>query len=456
MRKKRDSSSLLVLIFFISIIGGAIFIFNSSMFERNAPVVKLDNDKYWNLKDPLHVSMNDDTGIVSYRITLKVDDQIFNIADEKFVSKENNISFEVKAPKQLYRIKTESAKLIIKVRDASKWDFFKGNEIIKEFNFVVDSKRPELISLANSYSIQKGGSAVVIFKANDEHLKSIKIATNFGKDFLAQPFYKEGYYISLIAWPINESSFRATIVVEDMAGNISQEYVRLYLKDRKYKESHITLKDKFLDGKIAELSNEFEETDGVDDRIERFKIINENVRANNEALIHKITSKVAQSTMIANFDIRPMYPLKNAAPVASFGDHRIYSYEGKVVSNAYHMGLDLASVQMGSITTQNSGHVVFANYNGLYGNNPIIDHGLGLYTLYGHCSSLSVNEGDDVKVGDEIAKTGMTGYAMGDHLHFGVLVQGIEVRPEEWMDKHWMKVNIEDIIAEAKKIIDRQ
>ncbi len=456
MRKKRNSSSLLVLIFFIAIIGGAIFIFNASMFERNAPIVKLDNSGYWNLKDPLHVTINDDTGILSYNAILKVDDKSYVVANEKFMSKENNISLDIKAPKQLYRIKTESAKLIITARDASKWDFFKGNKIVKEFNFTVDSKRPELVSLANSYAIQKGGSAVVIFKANDEHLKSIKIETSFGKDFLAQPFYKEGYYISLIAWPVKQNNFRATIVVEDLAGNISQEYVRLYLKDRKYKESHMTLKDKFLDGKIAELSNEFEETDGISDRIERFKIINEKVRAKNEALIHKITSKVAQNTMVTNFNIRPMYPLQNAAPVASFADHRIYSYHGKIVSEAYHMGLDLASVQMGSIRTQNPGHVVFANYNGLYGNNLIIDHGLGLYTLYGHCSSFSVNEGDNVKIGQEIAKTGMTGYAMGDHLHFGVLVQGIEVRPEEWMDKHWMKVNIEDIITEAKKIIDRQ
>lgn len=456
MRRRRDSSSLLVLIFFIAVIAGAVFVFNSSMFERNAPIVKVDNNGYWNLKDPLHVTIDDDTGIVSYKITLKVKDQVFAIADEKFISKQNGISFDVKAPKQLYRIKTDDAKLIITARDASKWDFLKGNETVKEFNFIVDSKRPELVSIANSYSIQKGGSAVVIFKASDENLKDIKITTTFGKDFLPEPFYKGGYYISLIAWPIKQSSFRATIVVEDLAGNVSQEYVRLYLKDRRYKESHITLKDKFLDGKIAELSNEFEETDGVDDRIERFKIINEKVRAKNEDLIHKITSKVAQDKMISDFNIRPMYPLKNAAPVASFGDHRIYSYQGKIVSEAYHMGLDLASVQMGEITTQNPGHVVFANYNGLYGNNPIIDHGMGLYTLYGHCSSLTVNEGDDLKEGDEIAKTGMTGYAMGDHLHFGVLVQGIEVRPEEWMDKHWMKVNIEDIIAEAKKVIDRQ
>jgi murein DD-endopeptidase MepM/ murein hydrolase activator NlpD len=45
---------------------------------------------------------------------------------------------------------------------------------------------------------------------------------------------------------------------------------------------------------------------------------------------------------------------------------------------------------------------------------------------------------------------------MGDHLHFGILVQGVEVRPEEWMDKKWLKLNITDTIRDAKKIIDRQ
>lgn len=455
MRQRRDSSSLIILVFFIAVIGGAIFIFNSSMFERNAPIVKLDNTGYWNLKEPLHLTIDDESGVISYNVTLKVDDKSFVIADERFISKENNISLDIKAPKELYRIKTDKAKIIVTAKDTSKWDFFNGNTAVKEFDFIVDSKRPLLTSLANSYSIDKGGSAVVIFKASDENLKSIKIATSFGKDFAAEPFYKEGYYISLIAWPPQETNFRATIVVEDLAGNVAEEYVRLYLKDRQYKVSHIALQDKFLDGKIAELSSEFEEADGVSDKLERFKIINEKVRAKNEALIHKITSKVSQE-MVRDFHIRPLYPLENGAPVASFADHRIYSYNGKVISDGYHMGLDLASVHMGSITTQNPGTVVFAEYNGLYGNNLIIDHGLGLYTLYGHCSSFTVSEGERVKVGQEIAKTGQTGYAMGDHLHFGVLVQGVEVRPEEWMDKHWMKVNVDDVIAAAKKTIDRQ
>lgn len=456
MKQRRDSSSLITTIFFISLIAGAIFIYSSSMFERNAPEVKLSNIGYWNLKDPLHVGISDESGLVEYSATLNVDGQDYVIANEKLMKPEHSVSLDINPPKQLYRLKSDKAKLTITARDASKWGFFHGNQVNQEINFVIDNKRPIVMDLTNSYSIEKGGSALVIFKANDEHLKSVKIHTNFGKDFYAQPFEKQGYYIALIAWPIDQPNFRATIVAEDMAGNKAEDYVRLYLVDRQYKISNLEVKDAFLDGKIAELSSEFQETAGVPDKIERFKLINETVRAKNEALIHKITSKVDQKKMITNFSIQPMYPLTNGAPVASYADHRIYSYNGKVVSEAYHMGLDLASTHMGEIKVQNPGHVVFSEFNGLYGNNPIIDHGLGLYTLYGHCSSVDVKAGDEVKPGQIIAKTGLTGYAMGDHLHFGVLVQGIEVRPEEWMDTHWMKINVEDVIKDGKTIIQRQ
>lgn len=54
-----------------------------------------------------------------------------------------------------------------------------------------------------------------------------------------------------------------------------------------------------------------------------------------------------------------------------------------------------------------------------------------------------------------IAKTGSTGFAFGDHLHFGVLVQGIDVRPEEWMDAPWMNDNIYTVLENAKSLIDR-
>jgi murein DD-endopeptidase MepM/ murein hydrolase activator NlpD len=331
-----------------------------------------------------------------------------------------------------------------------------GNTFKQEYTLVIDQHAPTLAIIGNSYKIQRGGTAIVIFKAEDAHLQSLKIETNFGKTFIAQPFIKEGYYASLVAWPVQSSSFSATVVARDSAGNVAKSAVPLRLKDHEYRTSNIELSDAFLEGKIAELANTYDQTAGVTDRLEQFKIINEKVRADNEKIIHDVTSKVS-NTMITDFNPHPFYPLVNGQKVADFGDHRIYSYKGQQnISSAYHMGLDLASVHMGSIIASNGGKVVFAQPNGIYGNLPIIDHGFGLYTLYGHCSELHVQEGDNVNAAQEIAKTGLSGYAMGDHLHFGVLVQGIEVRPEEWMDTKWIHDNITDVIESAKVNISQR
>ena len=148
-----------------------------------------------------------------------------------------------------------------------------------------------------------------------------------------------------------------------------------------------------------------------------------------------------------------MMSLQKQVKVASFGDKRTYYYKGKKVSKSYHLGIDYASVKMAEIKTQNSAKVVFSQPNGIYGNLPILHHGMGLYTIYGHCSSLKVNEGENISQNDVIAKTGKSGLALGDHLHFGVLVQGIEVRPEEWMDRDWIRRNVTEIIQRSKNTI---
>jgi len=414
----------------------------------------MQTNGYWNLKKPLSVEIDDASGIKSYSVILKTKDEQNTLYHEKLIVSKKQIKLEVEPPRSAYGMKDTNIKVLVEANDASKWNFLKGNKVVKEFELKVDKKRPELSIISNSYKITKGGSALVIFKVDDENLKDFYIETNFGKKFIPQPFYKEGYYISLLAWPITEQNFKATIVADDFASNETKAYIPLYIKDKKYRVSNIKLSDNFLKGKIAELAEEFVETGGVSDSITQFKLINEDVRFKNEKLIHEITSKVS-SEMISDFKINEMYPLKNAQVVASFGDHRKYSYENEHISESYHLGLDMASNAHAEIKPQNSGDVVFADYNGIYGHMPIISHGLGLYTLYGHCSSVKVSVGERAEVRQNIANTGKSGYAMGDHLHFGVLVQGIEVRPAEWMDKEWMKLNIQDIIKTAKSVIDR-
>jgi murein DD-endopeptidase MepM/ murein hydrolase activator NlpD len=428
----------------------------SPLFERDEPKVTVSQEGYWNFNDPIEVTVDDASGLKSFKATITTPHDEWVVVDENTPSTETKKVFEVLPPKGVHRVEATSVVLKIEATDKSLWGFFMGNTYKQEMTLVIDQRRPVLSIIANSYKIQKGGSAIVIFKADDPHLQSLKIETNFGKTFIAQPFMKQGYYASLVAWPVQEASFSATVIARDRAGNETRNAVPLRLKDHRYRVSNIELSDAFLDGKIAQLANEYEQTAGVDDRLEQFRIINEKVRADNEKIIHDITSKVSKN-MILEFSPEPFYPLVNGQKVADFGDHRIYSYKGQEnISQAYHMGLDLASVAMGPITSSNGGNVVFSQPNGIYGNLPIIDHGFGLYTLYGHCSEVHVQKGDIAALGQQIAKTGLSGYAMGDHLHFGILVQGIEVRPEEWMDTKWIYDNITSVIESAKVIISQQ
>ncbi len=454
MRRSRGKSSLGSMLIFALVVSGAIYLYSSAMFERSIPNISLNSNGYWNLKKPLKIEIDDASGIKTYSVILKSKNDEKTLHFEQFIDPKDSLLVEVQPPRSAYAMKDKSIKLIVKATDASKWNFLKGNTTVKEFDLKIDKKRPQLSIVSHSYKIKKGGAALVVFQVSDDNLKKFYIETNYDKKFKATPFYKDGYYISLLAWPVTSKNFKATIVATDYAGNSAKTYIPLYLKQKKYRVSNIKLSDNFLKGKIAQLAEEFIETQGVEGSLEQFKIINEDIRAKNEKLIHEMTSNVPVE-MISDFKINKMYPLKNAAVVASFGDHRKYSYEGNYISESYHLGLDMASNAQAQIKPQNGGDVVYSDYNGIYGNMPIIHHGLGLYTLYGHCSSVNVSSGEEASAKQNIANTGKSGYAMGDHLHFGVLIQGVEVRPAEWMDKTWMKLNISDVIKNAKEIIDR-
>jgi murein DD-endopeptidase MepM/ murein hydrolase activator NlpD len=86
--------------------------------------------------------------------------------------------------------------------------------------------------------------------------------------------------------------------------------------------------------------------------------------------------------------------------------------------------------------------VIFAAPLTIYGNTVVLDHGWGLQTLYAHLSSIAVKEGDTVQKGQELGRTGTTGLAVGDHLHFEVLIHGIPVTPLEWWDGRWIRDHI--------------
>jgi len=127
---------------------------------------------------------------------------------------------------------------------------------------------------------------------------------------------------------------------------------------------------------------------------------------------------------------------------AGFADERHYFYKGKEIDQAFHMGIDIASTAHAPVSAANDGRVVFADYNGIYGNTIVIDHGMGLMSLYSHLSQIDVTNGQQVKRGQIIGYTDSTGLAGGDHLHFGMMLGGSFIDPVEWWDRRWIHDHI--------------
>jgi murein DD-endopeptidase MepM/ murein hydrolase activator NlpD len=146
----------------------------------------------------------------------------------------------------------------------------------------------------------------------------------------------------------------------------------------------------------------------------------------------------------------PFVQLGNSQVEASFADHRTYFYKGKEVDQQTHLGFDLAVTSRVPVVAANAGTVMNASWLGIYGNCVILDHGMGVQSLYGHLSSFDVKVGDTVTRGQPIGRSGMTGLAGGDHLHFTMLVGGRMVNPVEWWDAHWIADRVQRKLDEAR------
>ncbi len=452
--KGNIANKIFTVILLAGLAAGAWYVYTAPQFERVAPKIESPKHIFWNRKEPLKVKVSDNVALNSYEVALS-DGTKKVIIDQGFFDngpKEGTIT--VKYPKgKVLNPKAKDYTLMVTVGDKSMWNMMAGNTATKTIDVTVDYKRPNVNILSNSRMINQGGSALVVFQADDDNMDKLYVKANKNM-FKPQPYKKEGYYAVLVAWPFVDDSFDAKIVATDMAGNRREVHIPFYHGNPRYKTSYIRATDKFIDGKITDLASSDPEYATITDKLEKLKAINETMRLKNEALIHKLSKHVSDE-MLDAWKIKKFYPLRNGKKVASFGDHRYYYYGSKdnIVSESYHVGYDLASNSMADIKASNPGKVVFADDNGIYGNMPLIDHGLGLYTLYGHCSQLFVQEGDEVHAGQTIAKTGMTGLAMGDHLHFGILVQGIEVRPVEWFDQSWINKFINNVFKQADLII---
>lgn len=453
-KNKKSLVGILFSFIFIVIVIGIAYLYLSPAFEQNKPVIETEKNIFWNLKSKVQIKIKDDTGIKYYKITFKDGSKNIVLAQKVIESAQKEIIVDVEPPKLDMFYKGQATKIEIEVVDNSKWNFLEGNKAVESINVQIDTKKPIANVIANSRYIQRGGSAVVIVKVKDENLEDAFISFNDKQEFKLIPFYKKDYYVALIAWPMDIPSFnRVNLMVIDKANNKTITKVPLYIQKKNYQNDNIKLSEKFIQNVSASvLEQSFEKI--PEDIKDIFIYSNTTLREKNLKTIEQTVLKNSSFEMIDNFNIRAFKRLRGSKTVAGYGDRRHYFLNDEKINEAWHLGIDWASVKKAPVKSTNEGIVIFKNYLGLYGNSIIIDHGMGLASLYAHTSSQYVDVGEDISLNQKIANTGSTGAVFGDHLHFGILVQGIEVNPIEWMDRNWIKVRITDILKKAKKDID--
>ena len=451
---KNSIKGLWIYIALIVFLIAVIFMLFSSMFERNAPKIKVQNEIYWNFQKPINVTISDNIKIKSYEMVFVDGDKKIKL-DTKIIKEENGaIDLEVLPPQFDEFYKPKEGSLRIEAFDTSSWNFFKGNQTVSNSKIIIDKKSPVANVITNSYLLRQGGSGIIIVEILDENLKDYYVSFNDEELFELFPFQKKNFYMSIITWPIDIKEFkRVNVVAIDLAGNKTETKVPFYIKSFKEKIDDIKISDEFVNS-VSKHVLENSNMNVPSSIVETFVKTNKELREKNLQTIKEVVKKNLPNAANNPFDVKPFIRLPNAATFAQFGERRHYFYNEQKIDEAWHLGMDWASVKRADVLISNPGKVIFKDYLGIYGDTVIVDHGYGLGTLYAHTSSIRVNVDDNVVAGQHIANTGSTGAVFGDHLHFGVLVQGIEVNPNEWLDFTWMKTNVTKTINDAMKVIN--
>ena len=425
-----------------------------SIAEMSPPVISLERDiKSIGLK-PFEVTVSDKgTGLSKVRISL-LDAYGESVLVEKEYekgTKSDVISVSIN-PEKL-GIKSGTSELLIEATDRFMNGLFPGKKAVFSQRVTLDFIPPQVQELSPALYIRHGGAGVVIYKVSEDTVSSgVQIKDLFFEGY-AGYFEDPSIYLAFFAYPYNaDRGEKIEILAADAAGNEARESVYYRLLRASYVKDEIGLSEWFLRSKVLPLFTKVYGyspvgDDGTPDLLKAFLKINSETRKENDNRIYEIGRQSGEKILWKG----KFNQLRNSKVGATFADHRKYLLDGNVVDNQYHLGYDLSVTKKYPVPASNSGVVVFAEHLGIYGNTVIVDHGMGVMSLYSHLSSMDVSVGDSVGKKDILGRTGTTGLAVGDHLHFGVYVQGVPARPLEWWDAKWIKDNILYKIDYVKK-----
>jgi len=294
---------------------------------------------------------------------------------------------------------------------------------------------PRVVADGVQHYINQGGSEMATFTPSGAWTEAgVRVGDRTFRSF-PLPNHP-GQYFSLFAFsyqlPVDTP---ISVYASNPSGATAKTTFWYKVFPKKFRASTIPLESMNIDRIVNQIDTQHK-IQG--DLVQRFVNINSVMRvANNKTLADLRLQTEPKFLWTGAF-----LPMVDSTVESRFADDRTYTWQGKKVDQQTHLGFDLAKLAHSPIPASNDGRVIWAQDLGIYGNCIVIDHGFGLQTIYGHLSEFLVKKGDMVKKGQTIGKTGSTGLAGGDHLHFTMQVDGVQVNAVEWWDPHWVKDRI--------------
>lgn len=328
-----------------------------------------------------------------------------------------------------------SATVRVEVSRASTW-LRQPEPALAELELPVRLTPPRVSVLSSQHYPTEGGSEAVIYQLSDRVSRhGVEVGDTFFPGF-ALPGGGSAEQFALFTVPhgVADTAAIRLVAVDDVGHRTERAFVDR-LRPSEPRHDTIRVSDGFIERVAPEIEAHSEGLDPGKSLVERYVAINSELRVANRRTI----AELAQQSEPRFLWQGTFMPLPNGQVMARFGDRRTYLYDGREVDRQDHLGYDLASVKRAPVPAANAGVVVLARFLGIYGNVVVIDHGYGLMSLYGHLSSFEVDAGQRVERGQTIGRTGETGLAGGDHLHFGIFLHGVATDPVEWLDADWIR-----------------
>jgi len=446
MTKNKKATYILICILAAALLGSGGWYFKI-LFENEKPMLDVQPLPAYLARDQKITVKLDDRirGLRNLKLVLKQQNREILIHEESFpfvglLNKEGTHHFEKEFavdPVNLKLIQGQ-VELVVQARDYSRVDNGNGNEGLVKHMLMVDTTPPSIQPLSRNLYVNKGGTGLVIYQVSTDTLTSGVFVNNlFFPGFPADQNVHKDVYVSYFAVPPDTGNNPYVYLwAKDQAANESKLSFAYHIRPKKFREDKMEISDTFLTNVLPYFS--FYLTNPEESAIDKYLKINKELRKENHATLIELSQKSDPAQLWQGSFLR----FANSSPMAGFADRRSYIYQGKKVDEQTHLGVDLASTANAKVEAANNGRVVLADRLGIYGLAVMIDHGQGIFSLYGHLSKIEVQLNQEVKKGETIGFSGQTGLAGGDHLHFSMIVNGVFVDPLEWWDEHWIRDNI--------------